>query len=103
MPKDDLDALYARIEQAVSVSADRLWEVALELHASPETAFQEHGAARILTGELEQAGFRVERGAAGLPTAFAARAGRGGRPCVALLLEYDALPALGHACGHNLI
>jgi amidohydrolase len=78
-----------------------LWEVATTLHGDPETAFAEHRAADLLCREL--AGFTVERGVAGLPTAFTARHGNGRGPTVALLLEYDALPGLGHACGHNLI
>lgn len=85
---------------AVTAHADRLWAVALALHRDPETAFAEHRAADRLCAEL--AGFEVERGVAGLPTAFTARHGSTG-PTVALLLEYDALPGLGHACGHNLI
>jgi amidohydrolase len=86
----------------VARRADSLWDVACALHADPETAFAEHRAAERLTGELERAGFEVRRHVAGLPTAFTAVSGRG-RPAVALLLEYDALPGLGHACGHNLI
>jgi len=83
------------------VRADRLWQVATTLHGDPETAFDEHRAADLLCRELD--GFTVERGVAGLPTAFTARHGSGDGPTVALLLEYDALPGLGHACGHNLI
>jgi metal-dependent amidase/aminoacylase/carboxypeptidase family protein len=97
------DSLPARIRQDVGARAERPWHVSLDLHGRPELAFQEHHAAQVLTMELEEAGFTVERGVAGMPTAFAARAGSGGQPCVALLLEYDALPDLGHACGHNLI
>jgi amidohydrolase len=89
------------IEASLTSHADRLWDVALALHRDPETAFEEHRAADRLCAEL--AGFDVERGVAGLPTAFTARHGTGDRPTVALLLEYDALPGLGHACGHNLI
>ncbi|MFF1478112.1 amidohydrolase [Streptomyces sp. NPDC058301] len=100
---DDLDTVHARIAEALNARAERLWDVALELHGAPEIAFEEHRAARLLTGELERAGFQVERGVAGLATAFTARTGRGSGACVALLLEYDALPGLGHACGHNLI
>ncbi|MFI1712621.1 amidohydrolase [Streptomyces sp. PanSC19] len=101
------ESLYARIRQEVAARADRLWEVSLALHRDPETAYEEHRAARLLAGELEQEGFEVQRGVAGLPTAFVARTGsavsaREG-PSVALLMEYDALPLLGHACGHNLI
>ncbi|MGW0364658.1 amidohydrolase [Streptomyces sp. NPDC002990] len=98
------DALYTRIGQEVTARAERLWDVALELHRTPELAFQEHRAAEVLTGHFEREGFQVERGVAGLSTAFVARAGGNGNgPRVALLLEYDALPDLGHACGHNLI
>ncbi|MFI1519978.1 amidohydrolase [Kitasatospora cineracea] len=101
MPHTDLD-LHARVREAVRRRADGLWGTALALHADPEYAFAEHRAAALLTGELAEAGFEVHRGVAGMPTAFTASAGRG-RPAVALLLEYDALPGLGHACGHNLI
>ncbi|MFF9003872.1 amidohydrolase [Streptomyces achromogenes] len=95
-------SLYRRIGEEVVRRADALWSVASALHADPETAFAEHRAAALLSGELEGAGFEVRRGVAGLPTAFTARSGRG-RPVVAFPLEYDALPGLGHACGHNLI
>ncbi|MFF9019422.1 amidohydrolase [Streptomyces eurythermus] len=95
-------SLYRRIGEEVARRADALWSVASALHADPETAFDEHRAAALLSGELEGAGFEVRREVAGLPTAFTARSGRG-RPVVALPLEYDALPGLGHACGHNLI
>ncbi|MFF7177313.1 amidohydrolase [Streptomyces sp. NPDC008121] len=101
------EILYARIREEVAARADRLWDVSLALHREPETAYEEHRAAGLLTGELEREGFTVERGAAGLPTAFVGRTGTaaapGDGPCVALLMEYDALPLLGHACGHNLI
>lgn len=82
---------------------DQLWEVALALHRAPELAFEEHRSADLLCAALTSAGFDVTRGVAGLPTAFVGRWGAGGGPTVALLLEYDALPGLGHACGHNLI
>ncbi|MGH3879708.1 MAG: amidohydrolase [Actinophytocola sp.] len=85
----------------VGAHADRIWELALDLHGDPETAFDEHRAAERLCAEL--ASFEVDRGVAGLPTAFTARHGDGRGPTAALLLEYDALPGLGHACGHNLI
>lgn len=104
---DGMERVYTRIEQEVAARADRLWDVSLALHRAPETAYEEHRASGLLAGELEREGFRVERGVAGLPTAFTARTGNGVGPGevpgVALLLEYDALPQLGHACGHNLI
>ncbi|MEU9196574.1 amidohydrolase [Streptomyces hundungensis] len=96
------DDVHAELRAAVAARADALWQVAVGLHGDPEYAFAEHRAAARLSGELEKAGFVVERGVADLPTAFTARSGRG-RPAVALPLEYDALPGLGHACGHNLI
>ncbi|MFF0459704.1 amidohydrolase [Streptomyces mexicanus] len=96
------DAVHARVREAVADRAESVWDVAAALHADPEYAFAEHRAAALLTGELQRAGLEVRREVAGLPTAFTARSGRG-RPTVALLLEYDALPGLGHACGHNLI
>ncbi|MFC8276030.1 amidohydrolase [Streptomyces sp. NPDC057271] len=102
-----LESLHARVRQEVAARADRLWEVSLALHREPETAYEEHRAAGLLAGALEREGFEVEHGVAGLPTAFVARTGSadGTRegPCAALLMEYDALPLLGHACGHNLI
>ncbi|MFF7794711.1 amidohydrolase [Streptomyces sp. NPDC007991] len=97
-----LDDVHEAVRQEVAARADALWGVASLLHAEPEYAFAERRAAALLSGELERAGFTVERGVAGMPTAFTARSGEG-RPAVALLLEYDALPGLGHACGHNLI
>ncbi|RPF30599.1 amidohydrolase [Streptomyces sp. TLI_185] len=100
---DAVDEALGRVVREVAARAERLWEVALALHADPEYGFEEHRAVRLLSGELERAGFTVQRDLAGLPTAFAARAGTVRRPAVALLLEYDALPGLGHACGHNLI
>ncbi|MFJ9078766.1 amidohydrolase [Streptomyces sp. NPDC102278] len=98
-PSEDL---YVRLRQECGRRADALWRVGLALHADPELAYEERRAARLLAGELRDAGFAVEQGVAGLDTAFVARAGRGART-VALLMEYDALPGLGHACGHNLI
>ncbi|WP_030237974.1 MULTISPECIES: amidohydrolase [unclassified Streptomyces] len=94
--------VHQAVREEVAARAGALWNVALRLHADPEYGFAEHRAAALLSGELERAGFAVERGVAGMPTAFTARSGRG-RPTVALLMEYDALPGLGHACGHNLI
>ncbi|WP_086832240.1 M20 family metallopeptidase [Streptomyces sp. NRRL B-24572] len=71
------------------------------LHADPELAYEEHRAARRITDLVERAGFDVTRGAYGLPTAFRATAGTGDL-VVAICAEYDALPGIGHACGHNV-
>jgi amidohydrolase len=96
------EARHARVDQEIERLDERLWSLAGELHAHPEPAGEEHNAAKRLTAELAAEGFDVRRGVAGLPTAFTARYGAG-RPCVALLLAYDALPGLGHARGHNLV
>lgn len=75
--------------------------VARAIHADPETADEEHRSAARLTAVLGDAGFAVDTGP-GEPTAFVASAGSGATT-VAICLEYDALPEIGHACGHNLI
>jgi len=76
--------------------------VARDIHAHPELGYEEHHASAALADLLERLGFAVTRGVGDTPTAFRAEAGQGG-PTVAVLAEYDALPGLGHACGHNLI
>jgi amidohydrolase len=98
----DVAALRQRVVEAVDRHADLLLDVSHEIHAHPELCFEEHTAHRILSDELDRAGLPVTRGAYDLPTAFDARVGREG-PAVAVLCEYDALPGLGHACGHNII
>lgn len=79
-----------------------LESLAQTIGANPELGFVEHEASRLLTSTLEQAGYEVTRGVAGLDTAFQGALGTG-KPNLALLCEYDALPEIGHACGHNLI
>jgi amidohydrolase len=98
----DVAAVKQRVLDEVDRLADRLVEVSHEIHAHPELCFEEHTAHRILTDELERGGLPVSRGAYELPTAFDARVGTEG-PTVAVLCEYDALPGIGHACGHNII
>ncbi len=92
------------ILKAIDDAADELIDLARTIHGTPEIAFQEVKASQLLTETLERHGFKVQRGVADLPTAFRAEraAGRGG-PSVAFFAEYDALPEIGHACGHNLI
>jgi amidohydrolase len=88
----------------VDARRDELIQLADRIHARPEVAFEEFESAALLTATLEENGFAVERGVAGLETAFVATTqGQGDGPTVAILAEYDALPGLGHACGHNLI
>jgi len=82
--------------------APLLAEIADRIHDHPELRFEEHRASGWLAEEAERAGARVERGVGDLPTAFRATVGAGPAR-VAVLAEYDALPEVGHACGHNLI
>jgi amidohydrolase len=102
MNETAIQDIKQRIQREARTLHPRLIDMAHELHEHPEILFEEHRAAQLLTNELEEHGFEVERGVAGLETAFVATYGRG-RPVVGILAEYDALPGLGHACGHNLI
>ncbi|HIC88799.1 MAG TPA: M20 family peptidase, partial [Anaerolineae bacterium] len=91
-------------QQAVEELRERLVCVSETLSAHPEVAFEEFESMKLLADTAEKHGFQVERGIADLPTAFrATRSGVGPGPRIAILAEYDALPGLGHACGHNLI
>src|SRR5439155_1593548 len=80
----------------------RLIDAAHRIHAEPELAYEEWKAHDLLTSMLAEAGLAPERSAFGVETAFRAVAGASG-PAVAVLCEYDALPGLGHGCGHNII
>lgn len=87
---------------AIDRDAIALKSLSRYIHANPEPALEEVKASRACADFLDERGFRVERGVAELPTAFAAHVGRGA-PRIAYLSEYDALPGVGHGCGHNLI
>ncbi len=87
---------------AIEAATPKLLSLSHDLHEHPETAFEEHRAARAVTDLLEGAGFDVERGACGLDTAFIATFGTG-KTRIGICAEYDALPDVGHACGHNII
>jgi amidohydrolase len=98
----DLEALKARAVEEVHRRAPVLVEVAHDLHAHPELAFEEHHAHDVLTGVLDDEGLSPTPHHLDVATAFVAERGDRG-PTVAVLLEYDALPEIGHACGHNVI
>jgi amidohydrolase len=98
----ELEDLKERIIAEVENHREALCQLSRQIHASPELGFQEYKAMAWLTEALESQGFSLERGIFDLPTAFRATCGKG-HPVIALLAEYDALPDLGHACGHNLI
>jgi len=89
-------------EAAVDAALGELLRLSHDLHAHPELSYQEVRSAAATAVALERGGFAVTRGTAGLPTAFTAEAGTGPL-VVAICAEYDALPDVGHACGHNII
>jgi amidohydrolase len=95
-------ALKGRVAAGVDDRLDGLLGISRRLHQHPETAWRESASSAFLADELASRGFAVERGVAGLPTAFVAAYGDG-PATVGLVAEYDALPGLGHACGHNII
>ena len=99
-----LEDIKDKVKEVVEEQRPRLHEISEFLYENPELGSEEFKAAELLTSELEKNGFDVERGILGMPTAFCATYGGSGRgPRVAVLAEYDALPGVGHGCGHNLI
>ena len=98
----NLESLKSEVCRYIDDNAAMLVQTSHEIHATPELAFQEKEAARLLTSRVEHSGLSVNRSAYGLSTAFETEFGDDG-PNVAILSEYDALPGIGHACGHNII
>lgn len=95
--------LKNRVIDYIDEIGPRLIQISQTIHANPELAFEEFKSMALLADTAEQHGYTVERGVAGLETAFVATSTAGEGPSVAFLAEYDALPGLGHACGHNII
>jgi amidohydrolase len=98
----DLAAARAAAVAAVDAAADSLVRLSKFIHSNPEIALEEVKASAACAEFLDERGFDVERNVADLPTAFSATFGASG-PTIGFLSEYDALPGLGHGCGHNLI
>src|SRR5512141_3310780 len=98
----DVPALKKRACDAIDAASAELLELSLRIHGHPEVAFEETQASAWLVEFLRGRGFDARPGVGSLPTAFRAVAGRGS-PAVAILAEYDALPGIGHGCGHNII
>ena len=99
----DLDAGQAAASIAeVDRRAELLLDASHRIHEHPELGYEEVFAHDLLTAVIADEGLDVEPHAYGLPTAFVARAGTTG-PTIAVCCEYDALPGIGHACGHNII
>ena len=98
----NLDDLKTKVLAEIDSRRRQLENLSLKIHSHPELGFGEQLAQTWLSQYLEENGFSLERGICKLPTAFRASYGSG-KPIIAILAEYDALPGLGHACGHNLI
>jgi amidohydrolase len=98
----EIGKLKPKVKDSVELQRQQLIQLSLNIHDNPELGFEEEKAVTWLTSYLEDSGFHVERGIAGLATAFRGTYGQGG-PRIALLAEYDALPKMGHGCGHNII
>ncbi|KAI1315530.1 hypothetical protein EDD11_000674 [Mortierella claussenii] len=97
------DEFAKTVYHAIEAVSKELREISLKLHENPELSYEEHKAHALLTKYLEKKGFEVERKAYGMDTAFVARAGNSDKVTIGICSEYDALPGIGHACGHNLI
>ena len=98
----EIENLKLKAKDGVELQRQQLIQLSLNIHDNPELGFEEEKASAWLTGYLEDNEFHVERGIAGVATAFRATYGQGS-PRIALLAEYDALPKIGHGCGHNII
>src|SRR5260370_23382030 len=92
----------AAAQDVVDGASESLVELSHRIHGHPELCFEEHQASAWVADALAGAGFDVEHGVADLPTAFVASAGHGPLT-LGICAEYDALPGIGHACGHNVI
>jgi len=100
----NLETLKDLVINEVDSLRTRMIEVSETIHVNPELGLKEYKACELLSSELKKHGFAVELGIAGMPTAFRATlaTGRGG-PNLVYLAEYDALPQIGHGCGHNIV
>ena len=94
--------LKEKLRAELEIRRSELVRLSLDIHDNPELGFQEVKAASWLSDYLKSNGFSVERNIAGLSTAFRAVYGEG-KPKIVVLAEYDALPGIGHGCGHNII
>jgi metal-dependent amidase/aminoacylase/carboxypeptidase family protein len=100
-----MDQIKEQIGREVETLARDLFAISDFLKANPETAYQEFKACEHLSQVLDEKGFRVQKSVGNVETSFLARPAdcQPSRPSVAILAEYDALPKIGHGCGHNLI
>ncbi len=98
----EIKRLKTKVRNKVEAQCRELTQLSLNIHDNPELGFQEEKASSWLINYLEDNGFRVQKCIAGLATAFQTTYGQE-KPRIALLAEYDALPKIGHGCGHNII
>lgn len=98
-----LDELKDAVSRAIDGIAESILTLSHEIHADPEVAFEEYRAAGRICRFLEEAGYVIHREIPRLPTSFLAVTGNSAGPRIAICAEYDALPNLGHACGHNVV
>jgi len=98
-----LETVYSDMPTLTTGQIADLTLLSRDVHGHPELAYQERHSQAAIVAFLQRAGHRVERDIGGLETAFRTRVGPATGPAVALLAEYDALPEVGHGCGHNLI
>jgi len=98
------DDLHAALSEQVGGLGEHLLAASHDINAHPELGFEEHRSAGVLAEAIRAHGIEVTSGAYGLATALRAEVGGGGEgPTIAILSEYDALPGVGHGCGHNII
>lgn len=104
MQQREIDRLKQAVYERLDSLTPQLVDISTQIHAHPETNYEEYFASDLLARTAEEAGFELHRKIAEVETAFkAVYRGRSESPVVAFLSEYDALPEVGHACGHNLI
>ncbi|MHB8584798.1 MAG: M20 family metallopeptidase [Thermoplasmatota archaeon] len=98
-----VEAIQKSMSAAIDAAGDELEALSHRIHSNPELGYKEVKASGWLVEFLEANGYKVEAGAGGVPTAFRGTLETGHGPTIAIMCEYDALPGIGHACGHNAI
>ena len=97
----DISEIKAEILNILDELKERLFSLSCDFYHNPETGLKEYKTSAACMAILEESGFKVEKGVAGMETAFRANFGNE-KPAIALLVEMDALPEIGHGCGHNI-
>ena len=99
----EIASLKKEVFQIIDGMKAQLLDASHAIHEKPELAFEEKFAADLLASQVQEANLPIEKGVYGLETAYLSSFGEKGAPEVAILSEYDALPEIGHSCGHNII